>query len=253
MQENHEDTGPRDALLPFADLYGFDTWPDSPGPEGDLFVVGVRFDGLDLPDWNIARQRELHSLELPRTVRALLQLGQGEAALLVEIYECDSRTEAQGRLLDLLSHFQGPALERNGELGDVGFAARDDMSIVFARANLAMAVRNAGNDPVAVREAATRIDTYIKSPPEPTGPDTTGAPAIKRFRRSEHLGPGGAVALDIEVEDREGRDVWLKLFATEGRLFREQDRLLWTGPAPSRLTLYAIAGRTVSTESLALD
>lgn len=253
MHDNQKDPGLREALIPFADLYGFDDWRASSRLEGDLFVAGIRLDGRELPSWNIERHRELRSAELPRTVRSLWQHSQGEVALLVEIYECDSRVEARGRLLDLLSHFQGPALERTEELGDVAFAARGDTSIVFARGNLAVAVRNAGDEPVTVREAATRVDEHITSRPEPTGPDTVGAPRIQEFRRSKQPGPAGFVALDIGVEDPEGRHVWLKLFADEGRLFREKDRLMWTGRAPSRLTLYAIAGAAVSTQSLALD
>lgn len=235
--------------------YEFQSWQGSNKLDTELFVSGFFFSGDELPDWKLARHRELRSLELPRTVRSLWEGGNEERAaesLLVEVYECDRRREAHAFLIDLAGEFQGPALERTEQVGDVGFASAGRHGILFARGNLVISVRNAGSRLREVDELAATLDRQLTERPEP-GPGA--APRIRAFRPGPGFEPGRGGPLEVEVAHPRQRPVWLKLFSEGGEVYREEGRLMWTraAPGPARVTLYALAeDGTISSEALDL-
>ena len=85
---------------------------------------------------------------MPRSTHSIWQRREGDpdALLRIDVYECDSRDDAHQFLLRLLGEIETPLVQLRDELevGDVAFADLQDAVILFARANLAVRVANAG-------------------------------------------------------------------------------------------------------------
>jgi hypothetical protein len=86
-----------------------------------------------------------------------------EELLSVEVFECDSVKIAHDQLLEELANVQSPKVERIKEKtapGDVAFGLANTM-ILFARANLAISIRNAGPRVVPVGIVARELNALI--------------------------------------------------------------------------------------------
>ena len=80
-------------------------------------------------------------------------------------------------LLRLLGEIETPLVQLRDELevGDVAFADPQDAVILFARANLAVRVANAGRSVIPVRAVAEQLDGHVSAKPvEIDEPETAG-------------------------------------------------------------------------------
>lgn len=114
-----------------------------------------------------------------------------ERLLRVDLFECDSRPSAQDLLIDLLGQVQVPDFQRGPgpEVGDVSFHARRGQYLVFARANVVVALGAAGEKPVDVAPLGQGVDAQLVARPEAqevaTATQRVGSDAA--FEITEHL------------------------------------------------------------------
>ena len=134
------------------------------------------------------------------------------AELRVLSYECSSTAAARLFVLGLLGEFQVPSIKRRHkfiidkkktEIGDVAFAAPDEVVLLFARANKVVLIQNAGRSLVPVSDFAHEIDVEISSKQkldksyieeESVMPDVRGSWSLRR------LTPGDGSATDLTVD-----------------------------------------------------
>jgi hypothetical protein len=218
-----------------------ESWRGTNRLEDGLFVQGfVPPSGL-LEGWIAVRSRVIEQPGWPRIARSMWQASAGgERLLRVDVHECDSREEAHDFLVYLLGTLQGPLPERDEEppVGDVAFTLPRGRSSLFARANLVIAVLNAGPEVVPVIGPAERVDAEISSQPREAGE------VVPRIERVDvQMGARrGHDALDVKVADPLGRHVWLKIFTRGGAVEREDGALLLRphGEAPVEGTVFAV-------------
>lgn len=133
------------------------------GGSGRRVVKGFRIEDLEFKNWKLLRVK----VEERATVIALRSLwahgDSGEALLSIDVLECASVKAAHDQLLEMLANLQSPKVERQtGKTapGDVAFGLANTM-ILFARANLAVWIRNAGPKVVPVGVVARELDAQI--------------------------------------------------------------------------------------------
>jgi hypothetical protein len=217
-----------------------ESWRGTNKLEEGLFVQGfVPPPGL-LEGWIPARTRVIEQPGWPRLARSMWQAsGGGDRLLRVDVHECDSREEAHDFLVYLLGNLQGPRPERDegSPVGDVAFMLPRGRSALFARANLVIAVLNAGPEVVPVIKPAEQVDAEISSQPREAG---EVVPRIERVDVQTAAERGHA--LDVKVADPLGRHVWLKIFTRGGAVEREGGALLLRphGEAPVEGTVFAV-------------
>ena len=130
---------------------------------GRRMVKGFRSEDLEIKNWKLQRAK---SEQRARTIalRSLWAHGDsGKELLSVDVFECASVKAAHDQLLEMLADVQSPKIERQtGETapGDVAFGLANTM-ILFARANLAVWIRNAGPKVVPVGVVARQLDAQI--------------------------------------------------------------------------------------------
>jgi hypothetical protein len=133
------------------------------GGSGRRVVKGFRIEGLEIKNWKLQRVK---IAERAKTIalRSLWAHGDsGEELLSVDVFECASVKAAHDQLLEMLADVQSPKVERQaGEKapGDVAFGLANTM-ILFARANLAVWIRNGGPRVVPVGVVARQLDAEI--------------------------------------------------------------------------------------------
>jgi hypothetical protein len=220
--------------------FDHEAWRGANRLEEELFVH--RF--LPPPDllegWIAARTQLIETADWPRTIESIWQPPEGgrERLLRVDFFECASRDDAHDFLIRLLANFQSPEIKRDedGKIGDVAFTGPGRGLALFARANLVLAVRNAGPEVVAVGDAAQQVDAELIARPPKSG---DVVPQIARFEAG-HVA-GGDVRLEVDVSDPLDRPVWLKLFTRGGAVAREDGSLILrpSGKDATHVTLFA--------------
>src|SRR3954469_11878228 len=142
--------------------YGWAEWgtPAAGRPEPPPLVV--RADEQLLPGWRLQRTDPLPAEERnrPGGIRTLWARDEG-AVLSVEIWQCTSPAAARELLLETLGQqFESPQVERArgaAAIGEVAFV-HGEQTLLFARENVVVLVRNAGPRIVPVLEAARLLD-----------------------------------------------------------------------------------------------
>jgi hypothetical protein len=133
------------------------------GGSGRRIVKGFRIEDLEIKNWKL---RRVKIEERARTIalRSLWAHGDsGEELVSIEVFECASVKAAHDQLLEMLADVQSPKVERQtGKTapGDVAFGLANTM-ILFARANLAVWIRNAGPRVVPVGVIARQLDAKL--------------------------------------------------------------------------------------------
>jgi hypothetical protein len=133
------------------------------GHSGRRMVKGFRIEDLQIKNWKPLRVKVE---ERARTIalRSLWAHGDSEEELLtIDLFECASVKAAHDQLLEMLADVQSPKVERQtgkNAPGEVAFGLANTM-IMFARANLAVWIRNAGPKLVPVGVIARQVDAQI--------------------------------------------------------------------------------------------
>lgn len=126
-------------------------------------IKNFGFDGSEILGWTMERVRRDESAQ-PTAIRSLWRQGESISELLaVDVFECASVKAAHDQLIEALGNFESDAVERRtgkNAVGDVSFGLRDTM-VLFARANLVMLIRNAGQTVVRVNAVAREIDKRL--------------------------------------------------------------------------------------------
>lgn len=144
-------------------LYGAQSW------HGECSYVGspIRHFALSaiyLHGWRLHRLWRTQSppISTGMIVRAGDKLDEITSVASIVLWECASIDVAHDQLLDVLCEMQSNAIKRDHQhkIGDVSFSLADAM-FLFARANLAVLVRNAGPHVLNLREMAGTIDSAI--------------------------------------------------------------------------------------------
>jgi hypothetical protein len=146
--------------------YGWDEWgaPAAGKPETPPLVV--RVDERLLPGWGLQRTDPLPAEERDRPggIRTMWVHDDG-AVLSVEIWQCASPAVARELLLEVLGQqFESPQVERAqgaAAIGEVAFV-HGEQTLLFARENLVVLVRNASLHIVPVLDAARLLDDGLR-------------------------------------------------------------------------------------------
>lgn len=126
-------------------------------------VKGFRIAGSEIKNWKLQRVKRDERAGAIAQFSLWSHGDSGEELLAVDIFECASVKAAHDQLLELLANVQSPKVERKTEKtapGDVAFGLANTM-ILFARANLAVSIRNAGPKVVPVGVVARELDAQI--------------------------------------------------------------------------------------------
>jgi hypothetical protein len=248
MQQQPTDTS-RTAFL--QRQYRFSQWRGTNRLTENLFIWRFFLIGTELPDWRPERVRTIAVDGSPPLLRSVWR-GTSEATVSLEVFECASRLAAHDQVLELLGTIQSTEVRQDeaGRFGDVAFATPTDTLALFARANLAVFVRNAGPTVVPVVDVAAGFDQRLVERPSPGG---AVVPEIRRLslRTYGELRTGITVPLEIEAEDPAGRQVRYTIWTRAGEIRRDGDTLAYhAGPQGSdMITVYAVnesAGVAVS-------
>jgi hypothetical protein len=133
------------------------------GSSGRRMVKGFRIEDSEIKNWSLQRVKREEGARTT-ALRSLWAHGDsGEELLSVDVFECASVKAAHDQLLEMLADVQSPKVERQtGKTtpGDVAFGLANTM-ILFARANLAVWIRNAGPRVVPVGVIARQLDAEI--------------------------------------------------------------------------------------------
>jgi len=119
----------------------------------DLLILGFRFFGHEVPGARLERARYIDGDKLGPVLRSMWRRGDGLVA--IDVLEGDSADDAEQALQQVLRDVQSPLVVRTetADLGDTAYAAPGGGGVYFARANLVMIVRDAG-DAASVLDAA---------------------------------------------------------------------------------------------------
>jgi hypothetical protein len=122
--------------------------------------------GLEAKGWRIVSERRLAVASGVDLVKVLLQIGETLEAhsVAIDLFECTSADAARFALLRTLADVQSPLLARetSTSLGEIAFSLPERTMLAFARANVAVIVRNTGRTVNDVTEVAREIDARLR-------------------------------------------------------------------------------------------
>src|SRR5215467_2223650 len=196
----------------------------------DLLILGFRFFGHEVPEARLERARYVDGDKLGPVLRSMWRRGDGLVA--IDVLEGDSADDAEQALQQVLRDVQSPLVVRTEteDLGDTAYVAPGGGGVYFARANLVMIVRDAG-DATSVLDAARALDSWVTAVPEPGG---TLPPQISRVDMSDQG------EIDFDITDPLERPVWVKLRTGEARLSRREGKAMLQPGRPAAVTVVAV-------------
>jgi|tagenome__1003787_1003787.scaffolds.fasta_scaffold20419364_2 hypothetical protein len=143
--------------------YGWEEWGEVPAGRKETSPLAARVDEGLFPGWKLQRTDPLSGEGLPGGIRTMWVRDEG-AVLSVEIWQCASPAAARELLLQVLEQFESPRVERAqgaAAVGEVAFV-HGEQTLLFARGNLVVLVRNAGARIVSVLDAARTLDDGLR-------------------------------------------------------------------------------------------
>jgi hypothetical protein len=196
----------------------------------NLLILGFRFFGHEIPEARLERARYVDGDKLGQVLRSMWRDGNGLVA--VDVLERDSADDAEQTLQAVLRDVQSPLVARTETegLGDVAYVAPGGGGVYFARANLVMIVRDAG-DATSVVDAARALDSWVAAVPEPGG---TLPPQISRVDVSDHG------EIDFDITDPLERPVWVQLRTAEAQLSRRRGKAVLQPAHAAAVTVVAV-------------
>lgn len=234
----------------------YQEWRGATTLEENLFIWQFFLSGNELPGWQAHRIRPVATEGRPSSIQSIWQRAEGgtEELLSVDVFECASRTTAHEYLLRLLGEFQSSEMARQKQtrIGDVAFAAPEDTTILSARGNIIVLVRNAGRNLAPITEIASQFDRDLASRPETE--EGKVVPDIVRFQSiARELQVGVSTPLEVEAVDPLERPLWYKFFSSHGEVLLEEGSLVYRpGSSGSQgVTVFAInANRGAASQEL---
>lgn len=243
--------------------YSFQEWGKTRNLEEDLLVWRFFLTGKEVSDWRSERIRCFDTIgKMPPTCQAFWTSkdGSSKVVLRVDTFECASLEDAHSFLLEVLgeSHrlnFEPLSKEEeaNGAVGDIAFVDPEKLAAFYARANVVVAVRNAGQYSTSVVEFARRFDFALKSRPS----DDKVIEEMDHFRFPDQKFKVGE---PVPIKFRAGEDVeprlLYKFFAERGEL-SVQRRHVWYRPTlagPQEVVAFGVdAEQNARVQRLTID
>jgi hypothetical protein len=219
-----------DGLDEFRKHYGFDDWRE-PQPGGEaLFIWRFALGGEELPGHRALRIDTVELLDVPPKIESLWrpEKEDGDRWLLrVDVNEASSVRAARVLLLRVLAQFQSPLIERIDDgPGEIAFGPSGYRSVVFARANIVVAVRNAADELRSVELPARELDRLLHEGPE--ADRSSVRPTIRRAEvEAASVSGRRQVRLLVDAEDPLGRHVWFRFSAQRGEFLAERDGVVF--------------------------
>ena len=122
---------------------------------------------LDLAGWVLVKSRTLHVAQARTAWLGLWRPTKDQPLVLLRIDLVDTTgpEAAREQLLDFLGEFQSPLVLRHNEplVGDIAFGPPNESTLIFLRANVVVALRNAEREVVSVIEQAQSIDNQLQT------------------------------------------------------------------------------------------
>jgi hypothetical protein len=151
--------------------YEFSSWAGQV-KEGDINarLVDILVLPTVLESWRLEEHEDLPSFGRPRqVVRYIYHSARGDSGPRVTstVFFCESALEAHETLIDLVMTYMAPNLPRcqskGLEIGDICFGSHGEvnLSMIFARFNILVEIKNAGREAVSVDELARNVDSLI--------------------------------------------------------------------------------------------
>lgn len=226
--------------------------------------------------WQLSRVEELHGGPETFDLKDSFWRPLGEpfdAELQAVIYECSSLRAAHSFLSELLAEFQLTTIERQEDfiidydrvaIGDVSFAGpkdRDegylaprDLTVLFARANLVVLLRNVKSSLTPASQLASEIDRDLISNPETTGEKIE---EVERFSFPDgKFQVGDEVPIRILNLSLEDAEPSYKFLSSSGEVFFRKGKLLYrpSSAGIQHVTVFEFrTGKNTSRQSLSLN
>jgi hypothetical protein len=206
----------------------FDAWRGVNRLSEQLFVWDFVLVGGELESWQPERIRIVEPAEPPTLTRSIWRGAEPEQLLALDVYQCQSRAAAHEQLIILLTQFQSTGIDQveAGELGDIAFLTPERTVALYARANLAVLVRNAGGNVVPVDAAAADLDRLLARRPRPGG---ALVPRIDTFspRRTGEIAAGDRIPLELAVTEPRRLRVWYMIWSRLGEIMLDRGELTY--------------------------
>ena len=153
--------------------YEFSSWAghvkegDRNARLGDVLVLPIV-----LESWRLEEHENLPSFSRQQhVVRYVYNSARGDGGPRVAstVFSCESVLEAHETLIDVVMTYMAPNLPRcetkGVEVGDICFGSHGELnlSMIFARFNILVEIKNAGREAVSVNEFAENVDALILS------------------------------------------------------------------------------------------
>jgi len=210
--------------------FGFDDWAMPETRDVNVFLLRFHPANVPLPQWTLQhavvieaiepQPKGLRAAEAKKDVRAtdaVWTQGDDDArALHVTTYECASREDARLQLLRVLSELQSPIVERADKTaGEVAFQMPKKTMTLFARGNLVVLMRNAGEKVANVAPTARALDEQLTSTPPAMSRDL----AVSTSKASVAVGKRVTIALP-----KADAEASVKIVARGGEVRLEKDQ-----------------------------
>ena len=151
------------------DRYEFSSWAGRT-KDGDARVSGFNVPSDAIRGLELIEREELppsgRQRRITRYVYSSSSEGGGQRQV-VTVFECDSPADAHETLIDVVMTYMAPGLPRcetkELSVGDICFCGHGDMnsSVIFARSNVLVEIKNASSPPAPVDELAKNFDALI--------------------------------------------------------------------------------------------
>ena len=245
--------------------FDFQDWRDAKRFPLHMFVLRFFLTGEEFAGWRSDNVDFIKADEEGNPPVAMATFtntsGPRPAAFSVKAYECASRVAALDLLLDSLSIFQLPDVERLEKdqetgLGEVVFSSAGGLTVMFVRANVLVVVQNAARTPTDALPFARLLDQYLTQRPSDVNEALrpvvvpVEAPALP-------LAPDSVVPFRLGLMNESAAPrVWYKFFSRTGRVREHEGQTFFrANEAPAHVVeVFAVApgdGVGMSTLSIA--
>lgn len=228
------------SLDAFEKHYGFDEWREPRSGDAALLIWRFAMGGRELPGHRAMRIETVDQPDPPATIASLWRPEQddGEGVLVrVDVSEAPSVAAARALLLRTLAEFQSSQIERvaNGP-GDIAFGPGGYRAVAFARANVVVVVRNAGDEVQPVETASQEFDTLLRE-----GPGADRSSVRPTIRRLEARVAAREARLEVDAEDPLGRHIWFRFSAPSGQFLAQNGEVVYTPDGEGKQTIDVVA------------
>lgn len=222
--------------------YDLAAWANATDLGRRVFNYNFRLTGDELRGWELVNAVETSpGADLVQRDYIWRRKGsEGDSQLIrITLTETADWRRAQSELQGHLLHSMRPDIPTGkgklAKVGDVRFAvgpvdtgpeaAERITTVQFVRGNVAVVVASAGSAPVDVTAVARRLDQDFSTPPKPK--DLEAERALDRSPEAMALSAGEETPAITALPPPVTRSGWVKVFAPDGELTRDGDRILY--------------------------